>query len=164
MKCEENTIEIMPFSVKGIDSASQVNYTPKKIRLLRQKLWKQNLIICCIVFTDVEPRQWQKQYISHKSYCILPDLHSWILSNFLLQVKQSFLFLHQSGAFNMPEPRCHLRESQDLSVYEWEEMVEEFTQHTSHSIITHHLCFWVKYQRMFSLQGLICFQDLKLIV
>lgn len=64
----------------------------------------------------------------------------------------------------MPEPRCHLRESQDLSVYEWEEMVEEFTQHTSHSIITHHLCFWVKYQSMFSLQGLICFQDLKLIV
>lgn len=53
----------------------------------------------------------------------------------------------------MPEPRCHLRESQDLSVYEWEEMVEEFTQHASHSIITHLLCFWVKYQSLFSLHG-----------
>lgn len=73
--------------------------------------------------------------------------------DFLFQVEHSFRLLDQSGTFHMLEPRCHLRESQDLWVYEWEEIVEEFTQHASYSIITHLLCFWVKYHRLFSRHG-----------
>lgn len=65
---------------------------------------------------------------------------------------KSFLLLGQSGTFRKLEPRCHLWESQDLSVNEWEEMAEELTQHASHSI-THLSCIWVKYQSLFSLRG-----------
>lgn len=65
---------------------------------------------------------------------------------------KSFLLLGQSGTFPLLEPRCHLWESQDLSVNEWEETAEELTQHASDSI-THLSCIWVKYQRLFSLRG-----------
>ncbi len=73
--------------------------------------------------------------------------------DFLLQVKHGFLLLDQCGAFHMPQPRYHLRESQDLSVYEWEEMAAEFTLHASHSIITPLLLFCVTHRSLFSLHG-----------
>lgn len=80
-----------------------------------------------------------------------PFLNFYLTScgDFLFQVERGFLLLRTSEAFHMPEPRCHLenrRESQDLSVNEWEEMAEAFTQRTSRWIITHVLHFRVKYQ------------------
>lgn len=77
-----------------------------------------------------------------------PFLNFYLTScgDFLFQVERGFLLLRTSEAFHMPEPRCHLRESQDLSANEWEEMAKAFTQHASRWIITHVLHFRVKYQ------------------
>lgn len=70
--------------------------------------------------------------------------------DFLFQVKHSFLLLDQCAAFNMPQPRYHLRESQDLSVFEWEEMAGEFTRHATHLPF---LCSGVRQQRLLSRHG-----------
>lgn len=56
----------------------------------------------------------------------------------------------------MPEPRYHLRESQDLSAYEWEEMAGEFTHCASHfynnsPVLNNKACFLC--------MELICFHD-----
>lgn len=84
--------------------------------------------------------------------------------DFLFQVKHSFLLLDQSGEFRRLEPRYHLRESQDLLVYEWEEMAGEFTHQVSHSIITPFLCFCalrLNTKACFLCTDLICFHDMK---
>jgi len=52
----------------------------------------------------------------------------------------------------MWEPRYHLRESQDLSAYEWEEIAGEFTPFNKNTLSLL-LCAQVKYQSLFSLLG-----------
>lgn len=56
----------------------------------------------------------------------------------------------------MSEPRYHLRESQDLSVHEWEEIAEGFTPPClsfNNNTLSFLLCAQVKYQSLFSLHG-----------